>query len=399
VATPPLERFADLIVGFGANVQHGQVVAIGSETGKEELTREIAASAYRHGAKFVDVGYFDPWVKRARITHAPEDTLGFVPSWYGERILALGDQRCARIGLSGTVAPGLLDDLDPARVGRDQLPFVRESGIVVNDRTTNWTIAPCPTPAWAAIVYPDLPPEEALQRLWEAVLHVCRLDEEDPVGAWRERMDTVTGAAEVLTVRRFDAVHFEGPGTDLRVGLLPTSRWWSARFSTVDGIEHMPNVPSEEAFTAPDPARVDGMVRSTKPLELQGTIVRGLEVRFEGGRAVDIQAESGGEALRARTGLDEGAARLGEVALVDRDGRVGPLGTVFYDTLIDENAASHIALGNAYSFCVEDQDRSRLNTSAIHIDFMIGGDDVEVTGIEPGGERVPVLRGGAWQLP
>jgi len=392
------DRLAELIVGFGANVQPGQIVALGTEPGKEELTRAIAEAAYRHGAKFVDVASFDLHVKRARLQHAPDDTLDFVPSWYGERILALGEQRCARIGLSGPVAPGLLDDLDPRRVGRDQLPFVREAGRVVNDRTTNWTISPCPTAAWAQLVHPDLDGAAALERLWEQVAHVCRLDEPDPVTTWRTRLATLVEAASTLTARRFDALHFEGPGTDLTVGLLPSSAWMAASFSTVDGIEHVPNIPTEETFTTPDPMRVDGVVRATKPLAMAGTIVRGLEVRFEGGRAVQIDAEAGAETLRTTCARDEGAGRLGEVALVDREGRIGPLDTVFYDTLLDENAASHVAFGNAYGFTVEDEaDRARANESAIHIDFMIGSEEVAVHGLTGAGERVPVLVGGRWR--
>jgi aminopeptidase len=399
VTDEEIERFAELVVGFGANVQPGQVVAIGTEPGKERITRALAAAAYRHGAKFVDVSYFDLHVKRARIQHAAADTLEYVPPWYGERILALGDARAARIGLSGPVAPGLLDDLDPARVGRDQLPFVAETGRVVNEGTTNWTIAPAPTPEWAELVYPDVAPDEAFARLWHDVRHICRLDEDDPVAAWRSRMATLTAAAGRLTERRFDALHLEGPGTDLTVGLLPSSRWLAASFRTVDGIEHFPNLPSEETFTTPDPLRVDGVVRATKPLALPGTIIRGLEVEFRDGRAVRIEAEAGADAMRALVERDEGAARLGEVALVDGAGRIGPLDTVFYDTLLDENAASHIALGRAYDMAVEDDaDKRRANVSAIHVDFMIGGPGVDATGLTGGGERVPVLRDGAWAL-
>ncbi len=393
-----LERFAELIVGFGANVQPGQVVAIGTEPGKEQLTRAVAAEAYRRGAKFVDVASFDPHVKRARILHADPGTLDYVPPWYGERVLALGEHRAARIGLTGLAAPRLLDDLDPTLAGRDQLPWLKESAEVVNERTTNWTAVPCPTSGWAGLVHPDLDPEAALERLWDQVAHVCRLDEDDPVAAWGERMETLLGAARSLTERRFDALHFRGPGTDLRIGLLPGSRWLAARFQTLEGIVHMPNLPSEETFTAPDPERVDGVVRATKPLALSGTIVRGLEVRFEGGRAVSIEAETGAETLRTIVARDEGAARLGEVALVDRAGRIGALDTVFYDTLLDENAASHIAFGRAYGFSVDDADRERANLSDIHVDFMIGGDDVDVDGITASGETEPVLRAGNWQL-
>jgi aminopeptidase len=393
-----LRRFAELVVRFAANVQPGQIVAIGTEPGKLELTRAIADEAYRAGAKFVDVSMFDLHVKRSRILHAAAETLDYVPPWYGERVLELGELRAARVGLTGPAAPGLLNDLDPERAGRDQLPFLRESSQVVNARTTNWTAVPCPTQPWAELVYPDLDPDAALERLWKDVIHMCRLDEDDPVAAWRERQEVLVGVSERLTALGLDELHFEGPGTDLHVGLLPSSRWLAARFETVDGIVHMPNLPSEEVFTAPDPERVDGVVRSTKPLVVGGTIIRGLNVRFEGGRAVSIEADEGGELLAQYAARDDGAARLGEVALVDAAGRIGPLDTVFYDTLIDENAASHVALGAAYEFTAGEQDHERINRSQIHVDFMIGSPAVTVTGVTPGGERVPVLQAGAWRI-
>ena len=395
-----LERFADLVVGFAANVQPEQIVAIGAEPGKEPLARALAASAYRAGAKFVDVAYFDLQVKRARLMHAAEETLDFVPSWYGERVLELGRQRCARIGLTGPAMPGVLDDLDPARTGRDQLPSLKEGAKVVNDRTTNWTAVPCPTRPWAKLVHPDLPEEEAYAKLVEQILHVCRLDENDPIAAWKQRLDTLTEIREKLTARRFDAVRFTGPGTDLTVGLLPSSKWLSAGdFTTIDGIVHMPNLPSEEVFSCPDPQRTEGVVRSTKPLVVGGSIIRGLEVEFRDGGIVRIDADEGAEVLRGYAARDEGASRLGEVALVDRDGRIGPLETVFFDTLLDENAASHIAIGQAYAFTAGEEDHSHINNSAIHIDFMIGGPGVDTFGIErDGGAEVPLLVDGAWQI-
>ncbi|HYF27109.1 MAG TPA: aminopeptidase [Baekduia sp.] len=395
---PVLERFAGLVVGFGANVQPGQLVTIGSEIGKEALTRAVAAAAYRRGARFVDVSYFDLHIKRARIEHAAEDTLDFVPPWYGAAVLELGRLRGARIALAGPSFPGLLDDLDPARAGRDQLPFLKETTQVVNERSLNWTVVPCPTPAWARLVHPDLDADAALARLTGEVLHVCRLDEDDPIAAWEERAATLTGAAGRLTGRRFDALRFSGPGTDLTVGLLPTSRFVAARMETAGGIVHMPNIPSEEVFSAPDPARADGVVRATKPLLVGGSIIRGLEVEFRAGRVVRVDAEENAEVLRGYVARDEGAGRLGEVALVDGAGRIGALDTVFYDTLLDENAASHIALGMAYALCVEEDDVPRLNTSQIHVDFMIGAPDVRVDGLTAGGETVPVLVDGAWQV-
>jgi aminopeptidase len=394
-----LERFADLVVGFGANIQPGQTVDILCQPGKEWMVRAIAAAAYRRGAKFVDVDWFDPHIKRARIQYAPDDTLDYVPPWKGERLLKLGEIRGSRINLSGPTAPGLLKDLDPERAARDRLPSLRESGTVVNERTTNWSIAPCPTPEWAALVFPDTEPGAGLAKLEEMILHVCRLDEDDPVAAWTQRMDTLVGVAARLTEAHFDAMRLHGPGTDLTVGLLPSSEWLGARLYTVDGVEHHPNIPTEEVFTTPDPQRADGHVTSTKPLVLiDGTVVRGLRVRFEGGRAVEVTADEGGETLAAITQRDEGAARLGELALVDGEGRIGKLNTIFYDTLLDENAASHIALGQGFPFAVGDEDAGRVNDSSIHIDFMIGSEQMDVDGITADGRTVPVLRAGDWQL-
>ena len=394
-----LERFADLLVGFGANVQRDQIVAVSGELGKEEVVRAIAASAYRHGAKFVDASYFDVHVKRERLLNADPDTLEFVPSWFGERILALGSQRCARVSLSGPVAPGLLDDVDPARAGRDAMPFLKETGKVVNERTTNWTIGPCPSLPWARLVHPDLDDEAALAKLVAELVHVLRLDESDPVAAWSARADTLVDAASRVTEHRFDALHFEGPGTDLTVGLLPSSRFMAARFQTVEGVVHMPNLPSEEVFTTPDPLRTQGVVRSTKPLVIGASIIRDLEVEFQDGRAVRIDASQNADVLRGYIAKDEGAAYLGEVALVDGEGRIGATGTTFFDTLLDENAASHIALGSAYSLCLDgEDDLARINQSEIHVDFMIGSDEMQVTGLTGSGERVPVLAKGAWAL-
>ena len=395
-----IERLAELTVAFGANVQEDQIVHVTAELAHRELVRAIAESAYRRGARFVDVFYFDPLVKRARLEHALEDTLDFVPSWYGERMLALGEQRAARVFITGPSAPGVLDDLDPARAGRDVLPRLKETSKIVDERTTNWTIVPFPTPSWAQQVHPEVGADAAVERLWGELVHVCRLDEEDPVAAWRDRTSATGSAAQRLNALRFDALHFEGPGTDLTIGLLPSSTWANAQFTTIDGIPHLANVPTEEVFTSPDPERADGFVTSTKPLVFSdGSLVSGLRVRFENGRAVTIDADEGAANLRTRTAKDDGGTRLGEVALVDREGRIGPLGTVFYDTLLDENAASPIALGSAFAFSVDDQsDRERLNVSGVHYDFMIGGDDVDVTGVTRAGERVPVLRGGAWQV-
>jgi aminopeptidase len=393
-----LRRLAELSV-HGANVQPGQIVMITAELGQEEQVRATAAAAYARGAKFVDADYFDPFVKRARIEHADPDTLSFVPPWLGERVLAHAEEKGARVTLVGITAPNPFEGLDPNLVGRDMLPRVKELTKVVGDRSTNWCIVPAPHHAWAKLVFPDLSDDEAYERLWRELEHVLRLDEPDPQAAWDERMAQLKDAAERLTTRSFDAYELRGPGTELTIGMLPTHRFWSADFVRADGLRHLPNLPTEEVFTTPDPLRTNGVVSATKPLALRdGTIVRGLRVRFEDGVAVEITADENGRALESLLSIDEGAHRLGELALVDRGGRIGALGTVFYNTLLDENAASHIALGAGFPFLVDDDVKPRVNESGQHIDFMIGSPELEVDGVTADGERVPVLRGGDWQV-
>ena len=393
-----LQRLAALAV-HGANVQPGQVLMITGEIGNEDVARAVAAAGYRRGAKFVDVDYFDPHIKHARIEFADPGSLDFVPRWYGTRMLEHAEDAGARVTLATLTTPNLMDDLDKTLVGRDMLPRVKELTKIVGDRSTNWCIVPAPHRAWATIVYPDLDEDAAFERLWDELEHVLRLDDGDAGSAWDARMAVLRDAAARLTGRAFDAIELRGPGTELSVGMLPSHHWWAADFTRADGLRHLPNLPTEEVFTTPDPLRTNGHVTSTKPLALRdGTIIRGLRVRFENGVAVEIDADTNADTLKSLLDIDEGARRLGELALVDRQGRIGPLGTVFYNTLLDENAASHIALGAGFRFLVDEDVAPRVNESSQHIDFMIGSNDVDVDGITAGGERVPVLRGGDWQV-
>lgn len=392
------DKLAELAV-FGANVQPGQLVAVTSSIGKEELTRTIVGKAYERRAKYVDVVYFDQWVKRQRIALADEDTLDFVPPWMSQRLQYLSDEHAARITLSGPHAPRALEGLDPARAGRDLLPYLPETGEIVNRMTTSRCIVPAPTRSWAEVVYPELECEQAYERLWDAVAHVCRLDAADPPAAWEERNAVLKANARRLTEQQFDALRLHGPGTDVTIGLLPSAHWAAGDLVTVDGRRHLPNIPTEELFTTPDPERVDGLVSATMPLELAGSVISGIRIEFEGGRAVKIDADQGVDALRTVASKDDGAGRLGEIALVDDQGRIGPLETVFLDTLIDENAATHIALGNGYEHPVENPgDKARINRSRIHVDFMIGSAELAVDGVTRDGTTVPVMRQGAWQI-
>jgi aminopeptidase len=397
-----LDRYADLIVDFGANVQPDQVVAVDAAPEAAPLVHRIVRRAYERGARYVDVAYFDPLVKRIRIeTAVEEESLSWVPPWLGRRLLDLGDLDSARIVLTPIVSPGLLTGIDPARAGRDRLPGLTESLKPVEDRSIAWTISPFPTEAWARVVFPELDAPAAVDALWRDLEHVCRLDEPDPIKAWEERIAEIWQASRRLDELDLDSVRFVGPGTDLTVGLLPSSRFAKegGRSTTRTGIQHTPNLPTEELFTTPDPERTEGVVSATKPLDVSGSLLTGLHIRFEGGRAVEIEADENVEALRRRCATDEGAGRLGEVALVDAESRIGGLGRTFFNTLLDENSASHLALGNAYAHPIADPaDLPRINESKVHVDFMVGSDEVTVSGVTRDGDEVPLLAGGVWQI-
>jgi aminopeptidase len=276
-----------------------------------------------------------------------------------------------------------------------------EASLKLTDGLCNWSIVAFPSEGWARTVFG----EADVERLWAAVATAVRLDEPDPVAAWKEHIAKLAGRATALNERRFDALHYRGPGTDLTVGLHPDANWMAALERSA-GIEHVANMPTEEVFTSPDARRVDGTVRSTYPLQIQGTIVRGLEVQFEGGRVVDVRADEGQELMRTYVATDDGASRLGEIALVDSDSRVGKTGLIFSDTLFDENASSHMALGMAFPQTVDgssalstDERHARgVNHSSIHTDFMIGSTELAISGLTHSGEEIPILRGGNWVL-
>lgn len=401
--TARLQRLAQLAVGAGANVQPGQLVeVVGSSIDHAPLLRAIARAAYEAGARYVEARYVDQHVRKAMIELADEEVLSWSPPWVVDRIKTFGAEEAAQISIAGEPEPELLADLDQTRVGKARpIEAVKTYLGLVSARRLSWTIVPYPNAGWAQTIFG----EPDVERLWEAVEFALRLDDEDPVAAWAARMDELDRRAEQLNERRFDAVRLHGPGTDLTIGLLPEARWAAARFTTTAGTQHIPNLPTEEVFTTPDFRRTEGVVRSTKPLSLGGTLVRDLEIRFEGGRAVEVQASSGADVVRTQIATDEGAARLGELALVDGSSRVGQTGIVFWDTLFDENATCHIAYGNHVAPRVLDEvpppgeaEQRGINYSAVHTDFMIGGPEVDVDGIASDGTEVPLLRRDEWRL-
>jgi len=389
-----LDRYAELVVRTGANVGAGQLVFVGCLLGHAPFARAVARAAYRAGARYVDVRYADRHIERALIESGPEESLGWSPPWLMERMRATDGQ--ATIGIAGDPEPDLLGDLDPHRVGRSRMKQLSEESLrLLNAQATNWTLAAFPSEGWASMVFG----EPDVGRLWEAVAFAVRLDENDPVAAWQRHVDGLERRAAALNALDLDAVRFAGDGTDLTVGLLPASRFRAARF-TAGGRSHIPNMPTEEVFTTPDARRPEGTVRSTRPLALRGQIVRGLELRFEGGRCVDVRAETGADVVREELASDEGAAYLGELALVDGSSRVGQTGLTFFDTLFDENATCHIAYGAGLSLGVEgDPPPEGLNTSSVHTDFMVGGPEIAVDGLTRDGRTVPLLREDLWQLP
>jgi aminopeptidase len=389
-----LERYADLAVRVGANVQPGQLLFVGGMLAHAPLIRAITRAGYRAGARYVDVTYGDQHVRRAMIELGPDDALTHTPEWRQDQYRALEGN--ASIGITGDPEPDLLADLPGERVGRARMKELAEIVMpMFQQRTLNWSGVAYPNEGWAEKVFG----EPDVERLWEAVAFCTRLDEADPVAAWREHVDRLSRRAAKLNELDFDAIHYTGPGTDLTVGLLDQADWICAKFRTASGIEYVPNMPTDEVFTTPDCRRADGYVTSSMPLALMGDVVRGLKLTLEAGRIVGVEAEHGAELVEGQLSTDDRARFLGELALVDGTSRVGQTGITFWDTLFDENASCHIAYGFGIAEAIEGEPGDGFNASTVHTDFMIGSPELNVDGIAKDGTVVPIIRKETWQLP
>jgi aminopeptidase len=397
-----LRRYAAVILEVGLGLQPGQDLAINAYLEHAYFARLLCDEAYARGAALVDVWYWDPHMKRARLRHAPTETLTRVPSWLDARYRDLAAGGGALVNLAGDPEPDLLGDVDPARAGLDRMPGLASRFAIQERNEVQWCFAAVPSEGWARQVLgaPDV------DRLWGHLAHVMRLDTDDPVAAWWRRMDELAARCAALDDERFDALHYVGPGTDLHVGLTAGHRWGTAELRARSGVRHVAALPTEEIFTTPDPARTQGTVRASKPLALGGTLVEELALRFEDGRVRDVTARRGADIVRAQLAIDNGASRLGEVALVDDSSPIQQTGVLFYDTLLDESAASHLAWGGGIPDGHRDYDSARpetldglpINQSSTHVDFMIGSPDLTVTGVRADGSRRVILEGERWAL-
>ncbi|WP_112321511.1 aminopeptidase [Oceanibium sediminis] len=406
VDSAKLDKLAEVAVRVGLNLQPGQDLVLTAPVAALPLVRRVVAAAYRAGAGQVTTLLSDDQITLARYEHGHDASFDKAPDWLYNGMAEAFAANAARMAISAD-DPMLLADQDPARaarLGKANSRAYKPAMKHIAGFDINWTIAAYPSTAWAVRVFPDLDPDAATARLADAIFAASRLDAPDPVAAWAAHNAALAARKDWLNAERFSALHYTGPGTDLTIGLADDHAWQGGASRAKNGVTCNPNIPTEEVFTTPHAHRVEGVVRATKPLAHQGSLIEDIEVRFEQGRIVDAKAARGQTVFRELIQTDDGAARLGEVALVPAGSPISQSGVLFYNTLFDENAASHIALGQCYQECFvngaslseEEVAEKGGNSSLIHVDWMIGSEHIDIDGLKADGTRVPVMRKGEW---
>jgi len=405
-----LHKYAKLLVAKGINVQDGDWIKMTISVDQAPLARLITKEAYELGAEKVIVKWSDDEISKLHYLHQPTEVLTNIPEYeIQESEDHVLNHRVSRLSIISS-DPGLLNEVDPAKVAAYQNAFGKafhaQRKATQND-DLKWTVAAAAGAGWAATVFPDLQTsEEQIDALWDQIFKTCRVYEEDPIVAWDQHKKTLNEKAAKLNEMQFDALHYTAPGTDLTLGLAKNHIWCSAESKNPKGEEFIANMPTEEVYSAPDTHRMDGVVRSTKPLSYAGTLIEGIEVHFKDGKIVEVSAEKGDETIKKLIFDNEGGTGLGEVALVPDPSPISQSGVTFFNTLFDENASNHLAIGSAYPTTIqggtkmsqEDLLKNGMNTSIVHVDFMIGSDKMDIDGIKEDGTVVPIFRNGDWAI-
>jgi aminopeptidase len=408
LAQAELERYADAIVKASLSVRRGETLIVQGAPAHRELIVEVAAAGYRAGARVVDAVIADPLVRRARLEHGRDEALGVVTPWAARRFREMMKDDVALAVIAGESDPGYLDGIDPKRMGVDFQRSAADRAVAAYrrahlDMRTRWTIAAWPTDPWAARVYPELELLEAKRRLARDLLWFCRLTDEDGPGAsgWVAHERALARRSAKLTKLALTGLELRGPGTELVVRLVPGTVWIGGGERTASGVRISPNMPTEETFTSPHAGATEGTFTCTFPLSFQGRLIERLRGEFRGGRLVRLDAKTDADRDFVAAYIDTDAKngrRLGEVALVDSTSRIGQSGRTYFDTLLDENAAAHIALGSGFANARSERPARHLNKSHVHLDVMIGSPDFEAIGIDAKGRRVPVIEDGLWRI-
>lgn len=407
-----LAKYAEAIVKVGLNIRSGQrlIVNLAATRGVPHqfapLVREVAKAAYAAGARFVDVIWGDEEMLRLRAQYAPRDSFDEYSTWQIDGVMNMVNNGDALLSITGA-NPDLLSGLDPEVLGMMQRTHLQQFSRVsekVSANAINWCVVAAAGDAWAAKVFPSLAPDQAQEKLWEAIFATTRIDQPDPIAAWQQHIVNLRERAKYLQAKKYSALHYKGPGTDFTLGLPHGHIWVSAQSMAQNGIPFTANMPTEEVFTLPDRNRADGVITATYPLSYGGSLIEDFQVVFENGRITKVSAKKGEAVLQKLVDTDEGSHRLGEVALVPASSPIAQRGHLFYNTLFDENASCHIAIGRAYRFTLtggeelseEEFVSAGGNVSLNHVDFMIGSPQMDIDGIHQDGSREPVLRQGEW---